>query len=119
MFNFEKLDVYKEAVSFAKKIYRITKEFPKEELFGVTNQLRRTAISISLNIAEGSSRSKKEFKHFLNIAVGSVYECIPLIEISREEKYVSNKEYEDIYMECNKIAAMLNALKNSIKIPEL
>jgi four helix bundle protein len=116
MFNFEKLDVYKEAVSFAKKIYKVTKKFPKDELFGLTNQLRRSAISISLNIAEGSSRSKKEFKHFLSIAIGSVYECIPLIEVSREEKIISDKEYEDIYMDCSKIAAMLSALKNSINI---
>ena len=82
MFNFEKLDVYKEAIGFSKKVYKITMKFPKEEIFGVTNQLRRSAISISLNIAEGSSRSKREFRHFLSISIGSVYECIPLIGIS-------------------------------------
>jgi four helix bundle protein len=115
MFNFERLDVYKEAISFAKKIYKITKKFPKEELFGVSNQLRKAALSIPLNISEGSSRSKKEFKHFLNIAIGSVYECIPLIEISREENYISAEDSEILYMDCSKIAAMLSALKNSIK----
>lgn len=117
MFNFEKLDVYREAVDFVKRIYKITRKFPKEEIFGVTNQLRRTAVSISLNIAEGSSRSKKEFKHFLSIAIGSVYECVPLMEISKEERYITNEEYEDIYRDCSRISAMLSALKNSIKNP--
>ncbi|MEN8263927.1 MAG: four helix bundle protein [Nitrospirota bacterium] len=115
MFNFEKLDIYKEAVSFAKRIYKITRKFPKEELFGISSQLRRAALSVSLNISEGSSRGKKEFKHFLSIAIGSVYECIPLIDISKEENYISAEENKAIYMNCNKIAAMLNALKNSIK----
>lgn len=117
MFNFEKLDVYREAVDFVKRIYKITRKFPKEEIFGVANQLRRTAVSISLNIAEGSSRSKKEFKHFLSITIGSVYECVPLIEISKEERYITNEEYEDIYRDCSRISAMLSALKNSIKNP--
>lgn len=116
MFNFERLDVYRESVSFAKKVYKITRQFPKEEVFGVTNQLRRASISISLNIAEGSSRSKKEFKHFLSIAAGSVYECIPIVELSIEEKYINRKEYEEIYNDCNKIAAMLHALRGSIKL---
>jgi four helix bundle protein len=114
MFNFEKLEVYRRAIDFIKEIYRITKKFPKEELFGITNQFRRAAISITLNIAEGSSRSKKEFKHFINISIGSVYECIPLLEISKIEGYIDEKDYNTIYNDCNRIAAMLHALRNSI-----
>ena len=66
-FNFEKLEVYKDAIEFANQIYEITKAFPKSEVFGITNQLRRSSVSIPSNIAEGSSRGKKEFIHFLNI----------------------------------------------------
>ena len=115
MFNFEKLEVYCKAIEFITEIYSITKKFPKEELFGITNQFRRAAISIPLNIAEGSSRSKKEFSHFIKISIGSVYECIPLLEISKKEGYLNEKDYENIYNKCNRIAAMLNALKNSLR----
>ncbi|MFZ3122146.1 MAG: four helix bundle protein [Thermodesulfovibrionales bacterium] len=60
-FNFEKLDVYKEALYFANEIYQITKRYPKDEIFGITNQIRRSSTSIAQNIAEGSGRTKKEF----------------------------------------------------------
>ena len=73
-FNFEKLEVYQDAIEFANQIYEITKAFPRSEMFGITNQLRRSSVSVPSNIAEGSSRGKKEFIHFLNIALGSSYE---------------------------------------------
>ena len=65
--GFENLRVYQEALDFCDRVYKVTKKFPKEETFLLTNQLRRAAISIVLNIAEGSGRTKKEFKHFQNI----------------------------------------------------
>lgn len=68
MFKFEELRIYQESFQFCNEVYILSQSFHKEEVFGLTNQLRRAAVSISLNIAEGSSKSKKEFRHFLDIA---------------------------------------------------
>jgi len=104
MINFEKLNVYQDAVRLALDIYKVTKNFPKDELFGIVSQLRRAAVSISLNIAEGSSRSKKEFAHFLDMARGSCYELVPLLKISLELKYITKDEYEKFYQAVNDLA---------------
>jgi four helix bundle protein len=77
MFNFEKLDVWQKAIELADLIYADTRSFPNEELFGLTTQPRRAAVSVSSNIAEGSSRSSKvEFARFVEIAGGSVFEVV-------------------------------------------
>ncbi len=79
---FENLDAWKEATDLAVRIYEITKNFPKEEIFGITSQLRRAAISISSNLAEGAGRkSKKDFKQFVHIASGSLNEVDSLLYI--------------------------------------
>jgi len=116
-FNFENLDVYQEAVEFAVRIYLITKNFPKAEWFGIVSQLRRAALSIPSNIAEGSSRTKKQFAHFLNIALGSVYECVPLIEISKRQGFIDQACFDALYAELHRISAKLNALKRSLSVP--
>lgn len=116
-FNFENLDVYQEAVEFAVRIYLITKSFPKEEWFGLVSQLRRAAVSVSSNIAEGSSRTKKEFIHFLNIALGSVYECVPLTEISKRQGFIDQASFDSLYGELHRISAKINALKRSLSLP--
>ncbi|OGE04456.1 hypothetical protein A3B51_02875, partial [Candidatus Curtissbacteria bacterium RIFCSPLOWO2_01_FULL_41_18] len=97
MINFEKLIVYQEAIKLALDIYKLTKNFPKDETFGLISQLRRATVSISLNIAEGSSRSKKEFAHYLDMARGSTYELIPLLKISSELGFIGTKEYMRFY----------------------
>src|SRR5947207_8383887 len=77
MFNFEKLDVWQKAIGFADLIYADTRSFPTDERFGLTTQLRRAAVSISSNIAEGSSGSSKiDFARFVEIAGGSVFEVV-------------------------------------------
>jgi molybdopterin synthase sulfur carrier subunit len=73
-FNFERLEVYQKAVAFANEIYKITKNFPKSEIYGITNQIRRASVSISLNIAEGSGRSKREFRHLISALITSLNE---------------------------------------------
>src|SRR5437762_12790251 len=74
MFNFEKLDVWQEAIDFADLVYKLTRQFPDEERFGLTNQMRRAVVSISSNIAEGTSRmSQIDFGRFIEIATGSVF----------------------------------------------
>lgn len=114
MINFEKLNVYQDAVSLALEIYRVTRRFPKDELFGLVSQLRRAAVSISLNIAEGSSRSKKEFAHFLDMARGSCYELVPLLRISLELKYITKVDYDSFYESVDNLTKRINALKNSV-----
>jgi len=115
MFNFEKLEVYQEGVKFAEGIYKGTKKFPEDERFGLISQLRRAAVSISANIAEGSSRSKKDFSHFLNISRSSAYECIPLLRISFSQGYISEEEHKEFYNRVGKVSAMISGLINSLK----
>jgi|SRR6266496_2646218 len=77
MFNFEKLDVWQEAIQFADLVYELTGDFPGEERFGLTSQMRRAAVSISSNLAEGSSRvSRTDFDRFVEIATGSLFEVV-------------------------------------------
>jgi len=115
MFKFENLHVYQDAIEFVHLIYNYTKVFPKDELFGITSQLRRAALSIVLNIAEGTSRTKKDFQHFINIARGSCFECAAILQIAFEQEYISKKEYDLAYEKCEILSKRLNALKSSLK----
>lgn len=114
MFNFEKLTVYQEALVFIDLIYKLSSQWPKEELFGLTSQLRRAAVSILLNIAEGSSRTKKDFRHFLDLSRGSSYECVAILKIAKNRGYISEPDYLKNYSFCLKLAKMLSALKRSL-----
>ena len=114
MISFERLNVYHEAVKLALDIYKVTKSFPKDELFGLISQLRRASVSISLNIAEGSSRTKKEFSHFLDMARGSCYELVPLLTISLELGYISDGNHRELYERIDNFSKRINALKRSV-----
>ncbi|EKE22236.1 MAG: S23 ribosomal protein [uncultured bacterium] len=114
MHNFEKLNVYQRSLNIVDNIYEITKEYPKDEMFLLVNQFRRASVSIVLNIAEGSGRSKKEFVHFLNMSRTSAYECVALIQISLRRKYIDEEKYNYLYNELEIIIKMINKLKSSI-----
>jgi four helix bundle protein len=114
MFNFENLNVYKKAIDFVKQIYLATKEFPREEIFGLTNQLRRASVSISLNIAEGSAQTKKGFRKFIDIARGSVYECVTILDLSLDLNYISASKVEHLRNVLVDISKMLSGLKRSL-----
>ena len=89
MFNFEKLEVWNEAIAFADSVYTITRAFPNDERFGLTNQMRRAAVSISSNIAEGSSRSSRaDFARFIEIATGSVFEVVSQPTVSKRQAFL-------------------------------
>ena len=91
------LEIYKESYKFSLYVYKITSKFPKEEIYGITSQLRRAAVSVLLNIAEGYGRqSKEEFKRFLKISLGSNNETITLIELCKDLGYLEELEYKDI-----------------------
>ncbi len=102
MFNFEKLDVWQKAVALADVVYSQTRKFPAEERFGLTNQMRRAAVSISSNIAEGSSRmSQADFARFIEIATGSVI-------------LLSEAEFHAIYQSAEELSRMLSGLRKSL-----
>lgn len=88
-FSFENLDVYNKAIDFVSSIYSLTKAFPPEEMFGLTSQIRRAAVSIPSNVSEGSARSKKDFSRFIDMARGSVFECVTLLQVSFKQGYIS------------------------------
>lgn len=95
--NFRNLKIYQKAIEFAVKIYKLSKVFPKDELFGLTNQIKRAVISISFNIAEGSgNKSKKEFERFLEIALRSKYEVMTFLEIAFRLNYCNKEDYKKL-----------------------
>ena len=92
MFNFEKLDVWQVAIEFADLIYELTRSFPQEERFGLTNQMRRAAVSVSSNLAEESSRgSRQDFSRFVEIATGSLFEVVSQAILSRRRAYSAKR----------------------------
>jgi four helix bundle protein len=110
-FKFEKLDVWKEAIEFAKKVYKVTKDFPKNEQFGLGAQMRNAATSIPSNISEGSVRGHdKDFTRFLRIALGSTFEIVSQLYISLNENYLTKANFNDLYSHAFKIANMISAL---------
>lgn len=110
-YKFKKLEVWQKAISFVTDIYELTVKFPPNERFGLTDQLRRAAISIVLNIAEGSgSGSDPEFVRFLRMSQRSAFEVIAGLEIAYNLRFINQNELESIYSKCNIISAMLGAL---------
>jgi four helix bundle protein len=115
MFNFEKLEVWQKAIDFADLVYQNTGAFPAEERFGLTNQLRRAAISISSNIAEGSSRSSRnDFARFAEIAAGSVFEVVSQSFIARRQNFLSEDQFRKIYGDAEELSRMLSGLRKSL-----
>lgn len=115
-FTFRDLNVYKEGRELINTIYKISSKFPKDELYGITNQLRRAAVSINLNIAEGSGRSSKgDQKRFYNIAKASLYECIAIFDICSDMKYISTEEFRLLEEKSKSILAKLNGLIKYVK----
>ena len=114
MHSFENLRVYQRGLDLVDNIYQLTDKFPKEEIFGLANQLKRATVSIVLNITEGSGRTKKEFRHFLNMSRTSAYESTAIVEIAKRRKYINSEEFEMIYNELEIIIKMINKLRSSI-----
>lgn len=116
-FRFEKLEIWQEARQFVSKIYKLTKSFPRDERFGLVDQLRRAAVSIALNIAEGSDRkSDLEFKRFLRTAITSAEEVVTGLYLSLDQKFISKAEFDLLYEDANRLVAKINALIKSLKI---
>ena len=115
-FRFEKLVVWQEARFLVREIYKITSKFPKEEQFGLTNQLRRAAVSILLNLAEGTNRASDKGKiRFFDMSHTSIDEVVTGFYIALDLGYMSKKEFDHIYELLSKQAAKTVALKKSLR----
>jgi four helix bundle protein len=113
-FKFESLDVWKRSVDFADAMFEIAETIPQRYQFSLGEQLRRAALSIPTNIAEGSGRDKpKEKQYFFRIAKGSVYEVVSLMVMMGKRSLLDADDYREHRREANEIAAILTALSNA------
>ena len=114
--GYKKLEVWKKAHKFVILVYKYTKDFPKNEEYGLTSQLRRAVLSIPTNIVEGqASISKREFLNFLNIANRSLVETEYLLEVALELQYFSKDRYDELDKLRCEIGILLNSLIRSIR----
>ncbi len=110
------LDVWKKSVALVTTVYEITKGFPKDEIYGITNQIRRSAVSIPSNIAEGSARKgNKEYLQFLYISLGSLTELETQLIIASNIKYLSEDDFESLMPNLKEIGKMLMGLIKYVK----
>src|SRR5713226_9554242 len=115
----EKLDVWKKAVDFVLSVYKETESFPKDEKFGLTSQIRRAAVSIPANIAEGAARkSPREFARFLSIAQGSASEAETELLIAHRLSYLDEAAYLKLRSEVGDISRMITGLCQYLKNKE-
>lgn len=114
--SYRDLVVWQKSKDFAVTIYRLTKEFPSEEKFGLVSQMRRAAISIPSNIAEGRGRrSRKDFVQFLYIALGSLSELETQIEIAKETELIKEVAYNECVVRLKEIGRMLASMIDKLK----
>jgi four helix bundle protein len=115
-FNFEKLDVWQQAVDLAAFIYDVTGKFPSDEKFGIVSQMRRAAVSVPSNIAEGSSRSsRQDFSRFVELAVGSLYELVSQGFIARTQGFLDEQVFQKLYSDSEELIRMLSGLRNHLR----
>jgi four helix bundle protein len=115
MFGFEKLEVWQRSIEFADAVYSATRDFPADERFGLTNQMRRAAVSISSNIAEGGARlSRKDFARFVEIATGPLYEVVSQSFVGRNQGFLSPEQFQFLYSAAEEQGRMLSGLRRSL-----
>ena len=113
---FKKYDIWQLSHHLTLEVYKITSLFPKEEMYGITSQLRRASSSVPTNISEGCGRnSDAEFNQFLNIALGSASETEYLLILSKDLKYIEENIFIDLETKINSIKSKIYSLKNKLK----
>ncbi|WP_297747019.1 four helix bundle protein [Hydrogenophaga sp.] len=111
--NYRELVAWQVSFALARRIYEITEAFPRNEMFGLTSQLRRAAVSIPSNLAEGAGRStRKEFAHFVTMARGSLNEMETQVLLAKELGFVQGAD--DLALDIERLFALLNGLRNSL-----
>ena len=114
--SFEELIIWQESRKFANNVYKLTKEFPQEELYSLTSQMRRAAVSVMSNIAEGfDRRTTKEFISFLVIARASISEVQNDLYLSLDLNYINNEDFKTYYNHAQKIGKLINGLITYLK----
>lgn len=114
-YSFEKLEVWQNARKFVRDIYKVTRKFPEEEKFGITNQIRRASTSITANLAEGTSRSTNKDKlKFINISYSTTIEVINFLILSFDLEFIIEEEYSEMREKAEKITNQINSLYNSL-----
>ena len=110
MQDYRKLKVWQKSHSLALKVYKVTSGFPREEIYGLVSQIRRSAVSVPSNISEGCGRSgSKELKHFMSIAMGSANEVEYQLLLSKDLGYISEDSYDGLRDEIREIRMMLSS----------
>ena len=116
MFNFEKLDVWQKSINLTGNVYTVSRAFPEAERFGLTSQMRRAAVSISSNIAEGCSRSSKpDYRRFVEIATGSAFELISQARVAQNQGFMSPAAHDQLYASVLEVVRMLSGLRNALR----
>lgn len=116
MKTYRELIVWEKSMTLVNQIYKVSKQFPADENFGLTSQLRRSAISVPSNIAEGYGRnSLNDYIRFLNISVGSLYEIQTQIEIAFNLNYVEKNHFDELYENTKEIERMMSSLIRKLK----
>ena len=114
--DYTELIAWQRAMDFVEAVYQVSRTFPKDELFGLTSQVRRAAVSMPSNIAEGQSRrSTKEFLQFLSVARGSLSEVETQLVISKRLNYLSSDQLSDLQHKSSELGRLINGLSNAIQ----
>ena len=109
-FKFERLTVWQNARVFTAKVYNVTSKFPRSELFGIANQLRRAASSITLNISEGSERqSDPDFQRFLRMALASINEVVAALYIACDQSFLQKEKFNELRTDAKQLTAQLKS----------
>jgi len=115
-FKFEKLLGWQKAVDLTDFVHQLVRDFPKDEIYILTSQIKRAADSVSLNIAEGSTgQTNPEFKRFLGFSLRSDIEVVGCIFLARRRGYIKTDDFEKIYKLCEEILVMINSLRRSLR----
>jgi four helix bundle protein len=120
MRNIKEYEVFKKSHKLVLEIYKMTKNFPKEELYGLVSQLRRAAYSVPMNLSEGGARQgEKEFSQFINISLGSCEEMRYQLLLSKDLGYIDLKKYEELDSEAKIVKKMLSRLYSKVSSRKL
>ena len=114
-FKFEDLQVYQKALDFVDLSYKTVKKFPDIERYALTSQYTRASLSIALNIAEGSGDTNSQFNRFLQIAIGSVKECVVCITIAKRQGYIKIEQEIELREKLEELSKMITSLQKYLK----